>query len=88
MRPADLISSTGKILKGHGLCLAPADEYLHQLSTRKKDVHLCLFLHKQMKFIKELKDPNTNLSKMRGPELDMAEYLLHKLGLGHSSKKR
>ncbi|EPY73722.1 ferritin heavy chain [Camelus ferus] len=62
---------------------------LHKLATDKNDPHSCDFLERhylneQVKSIKELGDPVTNLRKTGAPESGMAEYLLDKLTLGNS----
>ncbi|XP_055294652.1 ferritin heavy chain-like [Moschus berezovskii] len=53
---------------------------LHKLATDSSDAHLCHFLgtgylDQQVKFIKELGDLVSNLSKMGSPEGGLAEYV-------------
>uniref|UniRef100_UPI00398EE740 ferritin, higher subunit-like n=1 Tax=Pristiophorus japonicus TaxID=55135 RepID=UPI00398EE740 len=57
--------------------------HLHKLSTRSTDPHLCDFLEthyldEQVKLIKKLGDPITNLKRLGAPENGMGVYLFDK----------
>ena len=65
---------------------------LHQLAVESCDTDLYLFvgigyLLEQVKFIKDLEDLVSNLSKAGSPEGALAEYFFDKLTLGVSDKK-
>lgn len=65
---------------------------LHQLATKKKDIHLCGFLEhhclqEQVEPISELGDHLANLRQVGALASGLAAYLFDTLTLGHSDRK-